>query len=295
MLGFLAHLSPSVPFGGGAYLKIVDRDGRGVYFTDAGGGVFEGALSEPTAVTYAAGVYTWTRQDGQRYLFDDGGRLARIEDPAGNAIELSYDAEGRLSTAADLSTGRTLSFSYDADGRIATVTDVNGPDPGDDRVTSYIYDASGEYLERVTTPDGRDTDYAYQTTGDVATLHALISAQFPDTRSVHCDSDDSGRVVETHGNGGINSITYHYDAVGVVRVQDAEGLQTVLRRGLDGHWSQVANPGAQSTLRMRYDEFGSPVEVGFHAGEELLKVMNRIFIGVCGRYGSSHKCSFSKV
>jgi len=147
--------------------------------------------------------------------------------------------------------------------------------PGDDRVTTFTYDATGQYLLTASTNDGRTTTYAYDTTGEIATAHVLQSVTYPDQRAAVFQYDTQGRLVQTHGDdvsvpGDDNSqpVTYAYGpARGTVTVTNAAGVATLLRRGLTGQWSQVAEAATSSTLRMTYDDAGLPTQLRGPQGE----------------------------
>ena len=163
---------------------------------------------------------------------------------------------GRLTTLTH-SNGGQLTIAYDADGRIQNVTDPN--DPGttaDDRVTTYAYDASGQYLLSVTLPDSTATSYTYQTTGAAVTRHAMLSVTYSDGKHAYFDYDTRGRLTRTYGDANGQPVNYYYDSVGTVRIVDAEDASVVLRRGLTGEWSQLANDAANSTLRISYNDSG---------------------------------------
>jgi YD repeat-containing protein len=216
-------------------------------------------------LTYVLDTYQLAEQDGTLWQFRTDGLLDYAEDTNGNRVTLGYS--GGLLTSLTHSGGSQLLVDYTGDGRVWHVTDPNGAGTTDDRVTTFTYDASAEYLTAVTTPGGRDTTYDYDTAGPVAVLHVLLSAEYADDSSVQFQYDGFGRLTQTSGTGGVSPITYHYDSLGVVRVENAEGVETIMRRGLDGQWSQVASPAAQSTLRVEYNGAGQPTEILGPGGE----------------------------
>ncbi|HEV2251286.1 MAG TPA: LamG-like jellyroll fold domain-containing protein [Candidatus Limnocylindria bacterium] len=68
-------------------------------------------------------------------LAPTAGRLARIHEPAGNAVSLSYTG-GDLTSITD-TVGRQVTLSYDANHHLASLSDPSG------RKVSYGYDAQG--------------------------------------------------------------------------------------------------------------------------------------------------------
>jgi RHS repeat-associated protein len=68
-----------------------------------------------------------------------GCELTTITSSNGRSITLNYDAQGRITQAAD-NIGRTILYVYDAAGRLSTVTDAAGG------VTTYTYDDQNRML-----------------------------------------------------------------------------------------------------------------------------------------------------
>ncbi|MFO7907411.1 MAG: RHS repeat-associated core domain-containing protein, partial [Pirellulaceae bacterium] len=244
---------------------VVRSPGADRFFHQQEDGSFQALPGDFGALSHDGNAYQLSEKNGTSWQFDSDGRLHYVEDTNDNRVTLEY-TDGRLTTLTH-GNGEELTIGYNGKGLVDTVTDPNGPDPGDDRVTQYSYTASGEYLSTVTMPDGRLTEYTYQTSGELTELHALLSAEYPDDRGVYFEYDHAGRLVETDGKDGVNPVSYHYDSVGEVRAVNALGVETVMRRGLNGQWSQVSNPVAQSTLRMTHNDTGLPTDVTGPQGE----------------------------
>lgn len=106
-------------------------------------------------ISRADGSHTLVRYDTNLlYEFDADGCLARIAEPNGNALTLSYNPEGTLSQVTDPS-GSMLAFAY-AGGRLASITH---PGAANWQV-AYTYDAHGN-LTRVTDLEGQSVYYGY--------------------------------------------------------------------------------------------------------------------------------------
>jgi RHS repeat-associated protein len=88
-------------------------------------------------------------------------RVVGTQTPGLLPVAFSYDARGRLASAAQGS--RKTSMSYDSDGRVANVTDPVG------RKWSFTYDAAGHLLTS-TLPDGSVVRYAYDGNGNLVAL-----------------------------------------------------------------------------------------------------------------------------
>ena len=123
------------------------------------------------------------------YEYDAMDRLVRVVDPAGNAITISFDAQGNRTEVSD-NNGNISRFTYDAMNRMITETDPLG------RSIHYFYDSNGNLLSRVdrkeqlTTfaydavnqrtskllPGGQLTQFEYDDVGNVTSVVDLDSA-----------------------------------------------------------------------------------------------------------------------
>jgi len=202
--------------GEGTMPVIVQGDGRWLGFGPARGsggierhealvrddGVLERVRTPPGAP--AAG-WTWRWRSGRRLHFDPGGRLARIESPAGASIVLDRDRRGRLvavRTAAG--TGVALRYYHDAgaagDSAVARV----GAHPGRlaelrgsaGLIARYAYDATGR-LARVRFAGGATLAYDYADDG----RSRLAAVTLPDGRRSEYRYGADGRVVYSRAAG----------------------------------------------------------------------------------------------
>ena len=145
---------------------------------------------------WATGTYTLTFRNGVQYIFESVApnrdlrvpgrvaRLARIEDPAGNVLNMTYDGNGRLTNVSDglQISGRTgLTFTYHPDNRVKDITDWTN------RTWAYTYDSNSN-LSHVTNPLGETIAYAYQ-----PGTHNLTTITLPEDR----DDDGVGDVTTT--------------------------------------------------------------------------------------------------
>ncbi|MEW5878226.1 MAG: RHS repeat domain-containing protein [Acidobacteriota bacterium] len=138
----------------GRVIKQTLADGREIHFSyDASGNLT--SLTPPTKPSHAF-AYTPLNQQSEylpppvgsfdpatRYFYDADGRLSRVERPDGQAVEFSYNSEGKLSTITS-PLGAT-SFSYDLKGRLSAITTPDG------QQLQYDYDG---FLEKKVTFSG---------------------------------------------------------------------------------------------------------------------------------------------
>lgn len=108
--------------------------------------------------------YKLTTKFGELYWFNSQGKLRKIEDLTGNAIELSYDSSGNLVQVTDMlgngGSGRTSTIAYSAgdaihDGRAQQVTDPGG--------STYLLSYTGGQLSSATLQgDSTQPTYSFE-------------------------------------------------------------------------------------------------------------------------------------
>lgn len=237
--------NPSHYFNGKIYLEIIDETGRGVYFTDVGGGHFVGAFLEKTILKRKGGNYVWYRIDGRRFIFNSNGHLIRIKGETGKDRSFTYDSHNRLQTASDEASGRILILHYNKSGRLRSIASPVTTDVPDNKqsnffirlfrnivnlvktrkpgviLVSYGYD-DNQNLTSVTYIDGSGFDYSYADPNDIHNLtekrdkmgHLLASWKY----------DYKDRAVENISRNGrgasINYVNKHK-----VEVTDAYGIR----------------------------------------------------------------------
>jgi YD repeat-containing protein len=86
-----------------------------------------------------------TTPDQYSYVFDSSGHMSSMSDPYGNAVDITVDADGKVSEVTDQA-GRVSSIAYSS-GRISQITDPAG------RMVKYSYD-SADRLSKVEGPQG---------------------------------------------------------------------------------------------------------------------------------------------
>jgi RHS repeat-associated protein len=129
--------------------------GARLTFPSNGSGGFIAPAGVNDTLVVAGGGYDLRRRDQRVYHFDaagllaserdrngntitltyTSGKLTRVTDPGGRAIDLAYNGTGQLASLA-VPPSRSVVYTYDASGRLETVTDTGGG------VTTYAYDAA---------------------------------------------------------------------------------------------------------------------------------------------------------
>ncbi|MGF1498799.1 MAG: tandem-95 repeat protein [Elainellaceae cyanobacterium] len=167
-----------------------------------------------------------------RTEYDDQGRVSRIIDGDGNALELDieFGAGGDRQLITD-PLGNTTILFYDQQGNITQEIDAEGG------ITQYTYDDDNN-LTSVTDPRGFTTTYTYDDRGNLLSITdasgSTRSFTYDDQNNLLTDTNELGRVTEfvydAQGNlveiidaaGG--SVTFDYDTFGrVERFTDANG------------------------------------------------------------------------
>jgi len=195
------NMSLAVDSGSGV-VTITEETGSQVTFTPVPSGYEPPSRVMATLVKNSDNTFTFTRWNGEQFLFSTAGQLLRDSDRNGYASVLSYNGSGLLSSLSDPAgrslilaysgglltsvtdpISRTVSFAYDGYGNLVTATDVNGgvthytydanhllltmTDPRGGVVTN-VYDDSGRITSQ-SDPMNRATNYAYTTTGTTIT------------------------------------------------------------------------------------------------------------------------------
>ena len=160
--------------------------------------------------------------------YDALGRLTRLTDTSGRAVEYGYDAAGRRSWLRTHD-GFELNYQYDAEGRLARLANQAGA-----TVAEYQYDAAGRLTSRRLAYGGLTT-YAY----DQASQLLRVQNQAPDKTT-------------------LSQFDYQYDASGWrVRVGMREAVLTL---GYDQAGQVVwASNSVHGATQYAYDPAGNRV------------------------------------
>lgn len=132
-------------------------DGQQVRFGHNGGGTY----SPPPGryATFFRNENGWTLVDknGSGYFFRPDGKLFRISDNSGRALDFTYGTSGKLDTVTSPASGRNLKFTWTGNVVTAVSSVVDGSE------LKWIYTYSDDRLERVCDPKSNCTTYSYGT------------------------------------------------------------------------------------------------------------------------------------
>jgi len=115
-------------------VTITEETGSQVTFTPTPSGYQPPSRVIATLVKNADGSFTFTRWDGEQFLFNAAGQLVQESDRNGYKTTLAYNSGGALGGVTDPA-GRSLTFSY-VGALLVSVTDVAN------RKVSFSYDSN---------------------------------------------------------------------------------------------------------------------------------------------------------
>ncbi|MEM9530907.1 MAG: RHS repeat-associated core domain-containing protein [Pseudomonadota bacterium] len=264
----------AVPEGDSAFLRLKE-DGNVYLFT--------------VALPYNPSRYVLTGPDGVRYTAHETRGLIGAEDTNGNtltlnrdriahsagpALDISRDAQGRITAVSDPD-GNTWRYVYDGNGDL-----VESIDP-DDNMTSYVYSVvNPHYLDTIMDPQGR-MPRRFEYDPDTGRITAQIDEN-GNRREVNIDpAGFSGSTTDTRGNvsqyqynarGNLisiedpdgNTVSYEYDDPDnpdlQTRFEDASGEQwryTYNDRGRPTRLTPPLASGSVNRFVIEYDELGN--------------------------------------
>ena len=184
-------------------------------------------------------------------LFCEAGRIRRVCDGAGNAIELTY--EGDCLCAVRNPQGGEMRFTYDGAGNLLTLTDFGGRPCLINR-----YDARGRVTEQTLAERGTSS-VTYEDQGKVTVTDPLGNA-------VTYTYDADGRVTRIEREG--QRITNRYNDRGqLIERVDALGNSTQMEYDEYGRMTGVLHPDGTKE-RVTYDERNNPLEIRGRDGGE---------------------------
>ncbi|MEV4081146.1 deaminase domain-containing protein [Nonomuraea fuscirosea] len=140
-------------------LLVTYASGRRVRFAAKGDGTYQPPPGMKDALADVDGG-GWRLKDttSTAYIFNDAGRLVKLEDNRGRAQTLDYNADGTFDTVTGAG-GRKLHLTWNGP-RVATVS----TDPVDGKTQTWTYGYTGDNLTSVCTPLAAPncTSYSYE-------------------------------------------------------------------------------------------------------------------------------------
>lgn len=196
-------------------------------------------------------------EEGLTAIYDQEGRLLRLEKGTGTAINLIYDQDQKL-TGAQASTGESLKYHYDGEGKLWKVTDHTG------RTTTFTYQS--KKLAAVTDPQGATLTYRY---GDNNRIREIITPENQTT--LQNEYDNHRRIIsQTLADGGKIHFTY-LDKANAVKVTQQNGNEITychdsqMRhiKTIDTNGSRSQTYDANHNITTRQDKIGNCTQYAY--------------------------------
>jgi len=243
------------------------------------------SVTDPNGVTVQITPNGFQRSDGLSVAFvrDGAGRISRLTDPEGNAINYEYDVDGNLSAVIDAELNRT-EFIYDANHFLTEIKDPLGrpaqrQEYDDGRLTA-ITDATGQRIEMEYDPTaqtqivrdrrGNPVIYEYDNAGNVTrqTEFPTVNGAVKTIETLRAYDSDNQLVSEMLPNGMKTLFSYSAKGNLLSRVIDSEGLQISETFTYDGASRVLTSTDAKgSVITNAYDSKGRLVSKTARTGE----------------------------
>ena len=204
-------------------IEIVWTTSQGVRhtFTPDGAGGYDTPTTLHGTFTFSGGVYEFKNKNGTKHRFNSAGRLIKLSDRNGNALNISYDPANldHISAVEDGTiSARELTFTYTGD-QITAVSDFTG------RTWNYTYQTidiaddpdinismgNQKFLESVTSPS------------DAGTLPVVVEYDYYGSDGADPAPLDGLMKMIIEPNGGERTFTYYANRR-TFQVTDPEGF-----------------------------------------------------------------------
>jgi RHS repeat-associated protein len=159
---------------------VTDEQGSEVVFT-LSGGTWSAPPRNASTLTQNGSTWTYSRWDGESFVFNSSGQLTSQTDRNGNTETFTYNNGGNLTTVTDAS-GRALTLTWSG-SHISAIKDPDG------QTVTYGYDGAGDLTSVINLNHGTTT-YAY--TG----VHLLTTITDPDSDTLTNSYNSADQVTE---------------------------------------------------------------------------------------------------
>ncbi len=229
-----------------------DANGDLVGVTDREENTTRFEYEEPSKAHFLTSVIDPLGREGVKTEYDASGRLKKMLDVNGDAVELIYDPSNSVQTVKDVF-GKATTYVYDARGNILQEVDPLG------KVTRRTYDENNNILsETIVTPEsgvnGWTTEYTYDDAGN------KLTEKDPLGHVTRYTYGANGRLLSSTDSLG-NTTTNTYSPRGnLLSTKDAAGNVTKYGYDLRGNLLSLTDANNQVT-EFKYDQFGNVTEV----------------------------------
>ena len=238
--GILSDTGVEVRFGRDAQRRItsvIDPEGREItYEYDLNGDLIAVTDREDNTTRYG-------------YSEDRAHYLDEIIDPLGRSgVRTEYGDDGRLSRVIDVN-GEAVELSYDSDNSVQTTKDVFGNE------TTYVYDERGNVVQEVD-PVGKVTKRTFDDDDNVLTETVITEETGEEEWTTTFTYDSSNnKLSETDALGNTTRYTYgKYNRV----LTETDALGNTTNFEYDGRGNLLSETNAENETQKRiYDESGN--------------------------------------
>ncbi len=236
--------------------EIVDPTGKVVKYSYDAKGDLAGVIDRTDSTTqfkykntrshYVTEVVDPLGRSARRTEYDAQGRIARIIDADGLALDLNY-TDGASSQTVKDPLGNTITRIFDAKGNVVQEVDALGG------IIKRTYDANNN-VASVVNPEGRSTSYSYDSKGN-----KLSETDGEGNTKRYTYNQSSKVLTETDAIG--NVTTYVYDASNnLTSRKDALGNTITYTYGQFGLLTEVVDANKQKST-FSYDQRGNLLEL----------------------------------
>ena len=235
--------------GNGDLISVTDREENATRFV----------YNEPSKAHFLTSVIDPLGREGVKTEYDASGRLKKMLDVNGDAVELIYDPNNSVQTVKDVF-GKATTYVYDARGNILLEVDPLG------KVTKRTYDENNNVLtETIVTPEsgvnGWTTEWTYDDAGN------KLTEKDPLGNVTRWTYNSRGQVLtETDALG--NTATHTYSPSGnLLSIKDAAGNVTKFSYDIRGNLLTLTN-AANNISRFQYDASGNVTSLEDSSGNK---------------------------
>jgi RHS repeat-associated protein len=236
--------------------EIIDPNGKSIKYSYDAKGDLNGVSDRNNANTqfeyenprphYLTEVVDPLGRSATRTEYDEQGRMKRLIDAAGNALDLSYTNGASSQTVKD-PLGNNITRIFDKRGNVVEEIDQLGG------VTKRTYDANDNRLSQ-TDPEGNVKSYTYDSRGN-----KLSETDGEGKTKLYTYNQTSKLLTETDALG--NVTTYTYDANdNLTTRKDALGNTTTYKYATNGLLTEVVDANGK-TSTFSYDGNGNLLEL----------------------------------
>jgi RHS repeat-associated protein len=236
--------------------EIIDPNGKAIKYSYDTQGDLSGVSDRTNATTrfeydtlrshYITKVVDPLGRGATRTEYDEQGRIKRLIDADGNALDLAYTNGASSQTVKD-PLGNTITRVFDKRGNVIEEVDQLGG------ITKRTYDANDNLLSK-TNPEGNTKLYTYDSRGN-----KLSETDGEGNTKRYTYNQTSKPLTETDALG--NTVTYTYDANdNLTSRKDALGNTTTYKYTANGLLTAVVDANGK-TSTFSYDAIGNLLEL----------------------------------